>query len=92
MNDFIIHFNISKDDIRSLCVVNELYTCGDNKEYMTMFEKCRKGTDIVTVREVAQDIIDHSDDGFDLLELMETIINKCTWISVEEQPKNMYVG
>ena len=82
--EYIIHYNIDTDDVRDMCCRNRFYTCGDNKAYEAMFEKCREGTDIETVKAVAQDIIDHSDDEYELIEVMETILNTCVYISVEE--------
>lgn len=82
--EYIVHYNIDTDDIRSMCVRNQLYTCGDNRAYSAMFDKCRQGTDIKTVRAVAEDIIEHNADEYELIEVMETILNTCVYISVEE--------
>lgn len=83
MDDLIIHFNIDTDDVRAFCIRNELYTRGDNRAYEAMFEKCRNGTDIATVKEVVQDILEHSIDGYVFTEAVELFINKCVWISIE---------
>ena len=79
-----VHFNIDTDDVRIMCVRNDFYTCGNNRAYAHMFNMCRAGTDIATIKAVAQDIIDHSADEYELREVMETILNTCTYISVEE--------
>jgi hypothetical protein len=50
-----------------------------------MFDIARQGTGIDTVEAVARDIIEHSADEYELTDVMETIINTATYISVEEQ-------
>ena len=60
-------------------------THGDNKAYCNMFDIARQGTGIDTVEAVARDIIEHSADEYELTDVMETIINTATYISVEEQ-------
>lgn len=81
----LVHFNIDTDDLREMCCRNGFYTCGNNKAYCNMFDIARQGTGIDTVEAVARDIIEHSADEYELTDVMETIINTATYISVEEQ-------
>lgn len=81
----LVHFNIDTDDLRETCCRNGFYTRGSNLAYCNMFDIARQGTGIETVEAVARDIIEHSADEYELTDVMETIINTATYISVEEQ-------
>ena len=78
-------YNIDIDDLRAVCIRNGFYTRGDNRAYTNMFELCR-GDDLETIQAVAEDIIAHSADHYETTDVMETIINNCVYITIEEGP------
>lgn len=53
---------ISMDKVRSICIANEYYTCGDTQDYSRMLNTVSDGefTDSV-LKQVAMDIYNHSD-------------------------------
>lgn len=52
---------INKDELRSLCIRKDWYTCGDCEEYSYLFSKCNGNMTDEDVVKVAEDIYDHSD-------------------------------
>lgn len=58
---------LSASKLRSLCIKNEWYTCGDNEEYSRLFDRltdccgCPEHMTTEKLVEVAEDIWDHSD-------------------------------
>ena len=53
--------------LRSLCIKNDWYTCGDNEEYSRLFDRlydccgCPEHLTTEKLVEIATDIMDHSD-------------------------------
>jgi hypothetical protein len=53
---------ISMDKVRSICIANEYYTCGDTRDYSRMLNMVSDGEFTDSVLEtVAMDIYNHSD-------------------------------
>ena len=51
----------SADDVRKMCIANDLYTCGDCEEYETMLNTVRANAPTLDVMyTVAKDIAEHS--------------------------------
>ncbi len=57
------------DDLRTVCIENNFYTCGNNEEYRNMFSLFESWNEAKTekqkmqiLQDVAEDILDHSDD------------------------------
>lgn len=81
--------------VRQLCIDENYYTRGDNKDYKHMLFTLCKGKTLRAVEKVAEDIIKHSDvaelkirySGHDINDIkkiiMMDIINECAYVSVE---------
>lgn len=76
---------LSKSDLRSLCIRQNWYTCGNNEEYSNMLNKANKGNittnDIVAI---AKDIKEHSNTNHDITSICFEIAKICYSLFEEE--------
>ena len=56
-----IKFQMDNYRVRSLCIEEGLYTCGDNKEYGLMLNSAREARTPEDIMDIARDIWEHSD-------------------------------
>ena len=96
----IIHMS----DLRSLCVQNNLYTSGNNIEYCDMLNKVvdmrtgeSKPLDIEDIRNIAEDIFEHSnietmmgESGESVNGIMQSILFDLLRISTEQVVTHLY--
>lgn len=77
----MIKFNIDTVKVRSLCIDNNYYTCGDCTAYNNMFTMCENATTPEDIKGIAKDIADHSNVEDDKQEFIDNIVflilNKC---------------
>lgn len=86
---FKIVRTLSLTKVRTLCVENDLYTCGCNEEYDEMFQKCRKVKTDADIYDVALDIVQHScygpvEDMGGLEQLLWELATNCTLVMIQE--------
>lgn len=88
---------ISSDKVRHLCIKDDYYTRGSNKEYTNLLCNLCDGTKKVTLsrlQKIAEDILQHSDweekahsYGYDYEELLKAVmtnlINECCYSFIE---------
>ena len=87
---------ILKDKVREMCMEFDLYTYGDNEEYLYMLnELCNQSSPILEDYErIAENILSHSNIeqlkgkyGIDYDELLESIMNRlvndCSYLKIE---------
>ena len=68
--------------IREFCIARSFYTCGTNEEYEKLLAK--EGTvDLEEIKWMALDILAHSNADYTVEEMMEAILNTCTYIMVQ---------
>lgn len=87
-----LHYNIDMYKVRNLCIREQYYTCGDNREYEHLLLDLCDGAELEDVVAVAEDILAHSDterlmshyDAGTLTEVEDTILeyllNECCWV------------
>lgn len=74
---------LRNDDVREMCIINELYTNGNNHEYYAMFEKCEGEITEDKLFEIATDIFDHSVTDLSILEIANALNRRILFIEVE---------
>ena len=87
--DYKLHWTASK--VRTVCVHNDFYTCGDNDEYdkMLTYVSNHESPDEDDLLVIASDILRHSDEAahhhFTTASLVEALINGACTIVVNRQ-------
>ena len=76
-------------DLRTLCIRENWYTCGDNDAYENLMSRCfceNLTTDII--EDIARDILGHSETDMDLPEIMYAVaaISHTTFAEDEDAP------
>lgn len=87
MNSYTIRYHVDMYKVRSLCIRENYYTCGDNPAYEHMLLDMCDGDTFETLIEIAEDIAEHSDmeklcakyDGKPVDTILEYLVNECTW-------------
>lgn len=77
-------------NIRKMCIQNEFYTCGTNKQYEKLmdFVSSHEPT-MESIEWVAKDIIDHSsfEDDYPITAMMFHVVNDCVKFFFTEDEK-----
>ena len=66
--------------IRKMCIQNEFYTCGTEKQYMNMMDYVKTHEPTTeAIEHVAKDIINHSsvEDDYPIAAMMFHVVNDC---------------
>ena len=89
-----IRFIVMWSKVRSLCIRENYYTKGNNKEYeYLLFTLCDKGTTLNDILKIATDIYNHSEKEIldkkykecnkDTVKVIaEYIINECSYVTI----------
>lgn len=76
---------LEQSKVRQMCIDYNFYTCGDTNAYYKMFSKCNEyaGED-EKLREVAWDIVDHSDiERLESFYEFDTIYDIVAWVMTQ---------
>lgn len=73
---------LRNDDVREMCISNELYTNGCNEEYYKMFEKCEGEITDEKLFEIATDIYDHSCTDMTVLDIANALNRRILFVGV----------
>lgn len=74
---------MSWDDVRSLCIAKDFYTCGDCEEYDNLaqliysWEDAEQDITVDMLQVVAEDILQHSHTDYNLEAIMFELSRKC---------------
>lgn len=61
MKRFRLRKTLCPEDVRIICIQNDLYTRGTNEEYNFMLEMCEEKVMVtINIYKIAEDILEHS--------------------------------
>ena len=73
---------IRHEKVRTMCIQNDLYTCGTNEEYAyLLFTLCDNSEETTTEKllEIATDIKNHSNTDMEITNIMFFLANECCY-------------